>query len=73
MKLLSRGFSLNWWFSPIGENTSFVENAHSILVIMVFECLLFFFQITEEENRYDLQNEWIIAPKAWDCLACPHS
>jgi len=26
MKLLSRSFSLNRWFSPVGENTTFAEN-----------------------------------------------
>jgi hypothetical protein len=49
MKLMSRGFSLNWWFSPIGENTTSVENAYSILVIMVFECLLFSFRLKERK------------------------
>jgi len=45
MKLLSRGFSLNRWFLPIGENPISVENTYSTLVVMVFKCLLVFFQI----------------------------
>jgi hypothetical protein len=42
---LSRGFSLNRWFLPIGENPISVENTYSTLAVMVFKCLLVFFQI----------------------------
>jgi len=39
------------------------------LLSCCFKCLIVFLQITEQENRYDLQEEWILEPELRDCLS----